>query len=179
MIVGVVALLLVLAVPLTGGSFQRLGEIPVRGWVLLPIALLLQVLLFSVLSDVPAWLGFPVHLLTYALAAVFLWLNRAVRGVPLIALGAALNGVTIALNHGTLPASEWAVRTAGLPADKGFSNSGMLENPTLPWLGDIFAIPSGLPFANVFSVGDILVLAGVAVLVLANSHSKEPAKSQN
>lgn len=38
MIVGVLALLVVLAVPLTGGSLRRLGLMPIRGWWLLPLA---------------------------------------------------------------------------------------------------------------------------------------------
>lgn len=169
MIVGVLALLAVLAVPLTGGSFQRLGQTPIRGWWLLPIALALQVLVITVLTGLPSGLAATVHLATYGLAGVFLWLNRSLRGLPLLAAGALLNGLTIALNGGTLPASEWALRTAGLDEKAGFANSAVLENPRLPWLGDVFAIPEGLPLANVFSIGDVLIVAGVAVLVVANS----------
>ncbi|GAB6900265.1 DUF5317 domain-containing protein [Kineosporia succinea] len=174
MIIGVAALLLLLAVPLTGGSLRQLGEIPVRAWWLLPAALLLQVLLFSVLTKVPDWLGFSLHLLSYMLAGAFIWANRALRGLPLIALGAGLNAVTIALNGGTLPASESAVRTAGLADSEHFSNSGVLSDPRLPWLGDVFAVPSGVPFANVFSIGDVVILTGVAVLVFGHSRVHRP-----
>jgi hypothetical protein len=31
------------------------------------------------------------------------------------------------------------------------------------FLGDVFAIPAGWPLANVFSVGDVLILLGAAV----------------
>lgn len=136
---------------------------------------MLQVLVITVLTDLPSGLAAAVHVATYGLAGVFLWLNRAVRGVPLLSLGAVLNGVTIAANGGTLPASEWAVRTAGLADKEGFTNSGVLENPRLLWLGDVFAIPEGWPFANVFSVGDVLIVAGVAVLVMANSREPDQA----
>lgn len=169
MIIGVLALLLVLAVPLTGGNLARLGQIRIRAWGLLPVALGAQVLIFAVFPELPDRLGISVHLLTYALAAVFLWMNRSVRGMTLIGVGAVLNGVTILLNGGTLPASEWAVRTAGVASSGDFVNSGVLENPRLPWLGDVFAIPQGVPFANVFSVGDVLIVLGVGVLVLVNS----------
>ncbi len=169
MIVGVLALLAVLAIPLTGGSFLRLGQVPIRGWWLLPLALVLQVLVITVLTDLPSGLAAGVHVATYVLAGIFLWLNRAVRGVPLLGLGAVLNGVTIAVNGGTLPASRWAVETAGLDDKEGFVNSGVLESPRLLWLGDVFAVPEGMPFANVFSMGDVLIVAGVAVLVIANS----------
>jgi len=40
-----------------------------------------------------------------------------------------------------------------------------LADPHLPWLGDTFAIPSGVPLANVFSVGDIVLVLGVLVLL--------------
>jgi hypothetical protein len=173
MIVGVVALLLVLAVPLTGGSFRPLGQLTIRAWWLLPLALVLQVLVISVFPGLPTVLAAGVHVATYALAGVFVWLNRAIRGVPLLALGAASNAVTIAVNGGTLPASRWAVRTAGLDEADGFANSAVLRHPHLAWLGDVFAVPEGWPLANVFSVGDVLILAGVAMFVLANSRSPE------
>ena len=35
----------------------------------------------------------------------------------------------------------------------------------LPWLGDVFAVPAWLPFANVFSIGDVLVLVGMTWVV--------------
>lgn len=43
-----------------------------------------------------------------------------------------------------------------------------LTNPVLRPLTDIFAIPAGLPLANVFSIGDVLIGIGIAaVLALA------------
>ena len=41
----------------------------------------------------------------------------------------------------------------------------MLENPKLLFLGDVFATPASLPLHNVFSIGDGILLLGVAVLV--------------
>ena len=71
--------------------------------------------------------------------------------------------MTIALNGGTLPASASALKSAGLELDPAeFLNSGVLADPRLPWLGDVFAIPAGWPLANVFSIGDVLILCGVA-----------------
>ena len=34
-------------------------------------------------------------------------------------------------------------------------------------LTDIFALPTWVPFANVFSVGDVLIAAGVVVVIVA------------
>jgi hypothetical protein len=165
---GLLALLMLAAVPLTGGDLRRLAAIRF-GWAwLLPVALGLQVLVITVDPGMPRVLTVSTHLLTYALAGAFLWRNRRVPGLPLLAAGAASNAVTIALNGGTLPASASAVRRAGLQIDPSvFTNSGVLAHPRLPWLGDVFAVPSVVPFANVFSVGDVLILVGAGVLVHA------------
>jgi hypothetical protein len=170
MLMGVVAVLIVASVPLTGGSLRRLWDLPVAATWLLPVALGLQVLVVDVLPALPEPLPTAVHLLTYLLAAVFLWLNRRIAGVPPLALGAALNGVAIAANGGTLPASAAALERAGWStADGEFANSAVLAHPHLAWLGDVFAVPAAVPFANVFSVGDVVILLGAAWLVHRNS----------
>ena len=163
---GVLALLLLASVPLLGGDLRRLAHVRLRSAGLLPLALGLQVLVITVVPQAPTAVVVPVHLATYALAAVFVWRNRALPGLPVIALGGAMNGAAIAANGGTLPASEAALRRAGLAADPAeFTNSGVLEDPRLAFLGDVFAVPAGVPFANVFSLGDVVVLAGAAYAV--------------
>jgi hypothetical protein len=54
----------------------------------------------------------------------------------------------------------------------------VLSHPALEPLTDIFAIPRGIPFANVFSVGDILLGAGVFILIVVmmrRGRAQEPA----
>jgi hypothetical protein len=34
-------------------------------------------------------------------------------------------------------------------------------------LTDVFAIPAGVPLANVFSIGDVLIGVGIAVVIAA------------
>jgi hypothetical protein len=107
-----------------------------------------------------------VHVGTYLLAAAFLALNWRVPGVWLVALGGLSNGLTIALNHGTLPARAGALREAGLQVRRtDFVNSGVMAHARLPWLGDVFAVPKGVPLANVFSVGDVVLVIGAFVVV--------------
>ena len=103
------------------------------------------------------------HVLTYVAAFAFLWLNRRVPGALIVGAGALSNGIVIALNGGTLPASASAVKAAGIDPDLAFANSGVLEHPVLPWLGDMFAWPAPLPLANTFSVGDVLIVIGAFV----------------
>lgn len=160
---GAVVLILVALVPLTGGSLRRLGDLRLRAVGLVMGSLLAQVLITDVVVDGPRSVLVAVHLLTYVAAAVVLWLNRGVPGLLMLGAGAGLNVVTIAANGGTLPASAAALRRAGLPvAPAGFSNSGVLPHPALPFLGDVFAVPAGVPLANVFSIGDVLILLGAA-----------------
>ncbi len=60
-----------------------------------------------------------------------------------------------------MPASADALGRAGLvAAPRGFSNSIALADPRLAALGDVFAVPESWPLANVFSIGDVLVVAG-------------------
>ena len=157
------ACLLALLSPLLGGrSLAGLLRVRLAGLPLVWAALLVQVVAVEV--PLPHLLAAATHLASYALAAAFLWLNRDLRGLPVLALGAACNAGTIALNGGTLPASAVAVRAAGIDADEQFLNSAVLPDPVLPWLGDVFAWPHPLPLANVFSVGDVLIVLGVGVM---------------
>jgi len=162
-IIPLLALLLVLSPLAAGGRLRRYADVQIRyGWVV-ALALAAQIVAIEVLPGA-ARLGLAaVHVATYLAAGVFVWLNRSIPGLWLVALGAASNGVTIALNGGTLPASASALKSAGLELDSSeFLNSGVLTDPRLPWLGDVFAIPAGWPLANVFSIGDVLILCGVA-----------------
>jgi hypothetical protein len=159
----VLGLVILLSVALFGGRLQALAEIrPRRTWVILT-ALILQIVAISVVPGWPRPLLVGAHLFSYVLAGWWVWANRHIAGLPIITLGGLLNGVTIAINGGTLPANPHALARAGIhPVAGDFNNSGILAHPHLAFLGDVFAIPAGWPLANVFSVGDFLILAGLA-----------------
>lgn len=155
-----------LALPFTGR--RRPAEPAVRwarGWALVA-ALGLQLALSSLLSGPPSPLRAAAHVGSYLLAASALAANRRLPGMWLLALGAGLNVVAIAANGGVMPASEWAVATAGIEPQAGqFHNSSVLASPRLLLLGDVLALPAAWPLRNVFSVGDVLLAAGGAVAV--------------
>lgn len=169
MFLGLCALVLLAAVPLTGGSLARLADLRVRGVPLLVGALGLQVLVITVWPSMPHPLAVVGHLASYLVLAWVLWLNRGLPGMVLIGAGAGANGVTIAINAGTLPASPSALRAAGIHLRPGFDNSGLVTHPHLAWLGDVIATPSWLPMRNMLSIGDLLLVAGTAVLVVAST----------
>lgn len=161
-------LLLALAlVPVTGGSLVRLADIHLRWVWAIAIALGLQVVIISVFPDRFEFLQVPFHFLSYGFAALFVWANRRIPGMVIIAVGALSNLIAIAANGGVMPATAGALRAAGLQVKTGeFENSTVVEDPKLQFLGDVFAVPDSVPIIdNVFSVGDILIAIGIFVLI--------------
>jgi Family of unknown function (DUF5317) len=164
MIIVVASILAILTVPLTGRSLAPLARLDLRRVWMVWLSIALQ-LVITLIAGFPNWLGQPLHLFTFALSAGFLWSNRHLPGAVFVAIGAGSNLAAIAANHGTMPASAWAWHTAGFPTLTGqFENSNVVHNARLAWLGDVFAIPKGWPFANVFSAGDVLIVIAVAYL---------------
>jgi len=105
-------------------------------------------------------------LTSYALLIGAAVLNRRITGVPLVALGMGMNVVAVAANGGTMPVLPEAMHAAG--GDHAtYANSTAAADPNLSWLVDRWAVPDWVPLANVFSVGDVLIAAGAAVIVLA------------
>ncbi len=165
-----VALLIVLAfasVPLTGGRLERLADLDPRGVRWLMAALVGQLMIIVVVPGGDTDVHRAVHVATYAAAAVFLWANRRIPGMLVLGAGAMLNAVAIAANGGVMPASREGMRAAGMPlaAPGEFVNSAPVDDARLQFLGDVLAIPSWLPGAKVFSVGDVLIAVGAVLVV--------------
>jgi hypothetical protein len=165
MIIVVASIAAILTVPLTGRSLTPLAQLTLRRVWLVWLSIVLQFVI-TLVPNFPNWLGQPVHLFTFALSAGFLLSNRRLPGAYLVAIGASLNLAAIAANNGTMPATEWAWHTAGFPTlvDQ-FENSNVVHGARLWWLGDVFAVPKGWPFANVFSVGDVVIVFAVGYFV--------------
>lgn len=164
MLVIAACLVAIVSVVPASGRLSRLAEVRLRGLWLPVAALALQVVILEVVPRAPRALLVVGHLASYVLAGIFVWLNRSVPGLLVVAAGATLNGVVIAINGGTLPASPSAQRLAGITEVPGdFTNSGVVARPHLSVLGDVFAWPQPLPLANVFSVGDLLIVLGVGI----------------
>jgi hypothetical protein len=159
-------LLAVVTVPLAGGDLTRLAEHRFRRPWALAAALAVQIVIISVIPDSDPLLLAAAHLVSYVLAILFLLANGSIPGLWLVGAGTGMNLVAIAANGGVMPATHAALAAAGrLPKGDGFVNSGVLEDPNLVFLGDVFAIPKELPFANVFSAGDVCIVVGAALVV--------------
>lgn len=163
MIIPVAALVVILLPLALGGQPQRLAALHLKHTTWIMAALAVQIVIVELVPR-PANLMKALHIGTYLIAAAFILLNRHIPGLLIIGAGTLSNGITIALNGGSLPASSTAMRAAGIPEHSDtFVNSGHIAHPVLPWLGDIFAVPAPLPLANVFSIGDILIITGLAI----------------
>lgn len=151
---------LALISPLLAGRWPAALFLHRWRWPLLIWATLaIQVVVVEV--PLPGGLAPVLHVVTYLVALGFVWANRHIPRILLVAAGAAANGITIALNNGVLPASAGAAAAAGIDPHTAFANSAVVDHPTLPWLGDVFAWPAPLPLANTFSVGDVLIVLGI------------------
>lgn len=139
----------------------RLARLPIVGLWLVWAAFVIQILVFEVVGYyIPIVASNVLHIGTYALCAVFLVRNRGLPGGWVIMVGAMSNLVAILANGGTMPANASAWKKAGLPEPTAFENSSFATDANLAVLGDIFYIPDGWPLANVFSIGDIVIVLG-------------------
>jgi len=107
------------------------------------------------------------YMLSTALVIVSVLLNLRITGMALVALGAISNLVAIVFNRGYMPADAGAMAALGKTAPTTYSNSAILSEPMLKPLTDTFALPTWVPFANVFSIGDVLIAVGVVVVIVA------------
>jgi hypothetical protein len=174
MLLGIVALLTLIAVLATGGRLSALANVKLRAAYLVGAALGAQVLIVSILPGSFDGLHRPVHLATYVLIGAFVWVNRRLPGIVIMAAGGGANAAAIFANGGVMPARPGALTTAGMPAEKAgeFANSAVVDGSALSWLGDVFAIPASWPASNVFSVGDVLIAIGLAVALVSLSGSR-------
>jgi hypothetical protein len=153
---------------LAGGSLGRLERVSIRWAPVAMIGLLAQLVLFlGPVAGRVGELGMPVYVISTAAVLVVVIRNARLPGLALVAAGAASNLAAIVANGGYMPASAGALAALGKSVGDAYSNSTVAISPALTPLTDLFALPRWLPFANVFSIGDVLICLGVAVAVAA------------
>ena len=162
---------------LRGGRLRSLASVRFRAGPVVGFAVALQVLL----GWTPAGSRFALVLVSYALIGAWLAVNALVpargHGAPalrlalgVVAAGWALNVVVMALNGG-MPVSRHAldaVGGAGTDVEAGhlWKHVEADAGTRLPWLGDSIAVPFA-PFRGVISAGDVAMLTGVGLAVVA------------
>jgi hypothetical protein len=152
---------------IAGGSLRPFERFRVHWWAVALAGLALQGIPLASGASRPV--GSIVLAGSYGLLGAFAWVNRRLPAVWLVMVGLALNILVIAVNGG-MPVSAGALETAGARAD-GLAGAGTLKHhlmgpdDLLTPLGDVIGIPP--PIGAVISIGDVLLYAGVAILVIA------------
>jgi Family of unknown function (DUF5317) len=166
MILALVYVAVLASVPLAGGKLSALADLPLRRPWLAAAAIVIQVVVISLLPGGSHTLHAGLHVASYGLLGAFAWANRRLTGVPVVALGGLLNFIAIAANGGVMPTDpKVAASLAHTTARGDFANSAVQAHPKLLFLGDIMATPASWPVHNIYSIGDVLIVLGVAVLL--------------
>lgn len=161
---------------LLGGRIERLSQLQFV-WAWLAVAgLAIQVVLFSTsfADTFPPGVGEAIYVASTGMVLIAVWRNLAVPGLAVVAVGAISNLAAVVANVGVMPTTVEALRTAGMGAEEGFSNSAVLPDPALAPLTDIFAIPAAVPLANVFSIGDVLIAVGLIATIALGMRREAP-----
>jgi len=167
--------------PLLGGSWRRLGRLRIRFLWIFYAAIAMQLVAFPV--KVMPWhtsdrIGVVLWLISYGLFIAGIAANfRQLPGIVFIAAGLVSNLAAIVVNGGHMPALPSALRAAGLHFSQS-RNSAEMAMPHLSWLVDRWAAPSWIPWANVFSVGDVLIAFGGFIFVLGATRAIRPIRRQ-
>ncbi len=158
------------------GQLRRLPSLPFRALWLIPLALLIQILIFPLFSERPliTFATPELHVLSYAILFLWLLLNLSVRPVWAIGAGALFNVVVVLANGGYMPSSVTALERADLGSvaaalltDGTYGNVALMgEGSRLDVLGDWLFLPSWIPGATAFSIGDLLIMVGLVWLVV-------------
>jgi hypothetical protein len=160
--------------PLLGGRWSRLATIRLRLVWLFYVAIAMQLVAFPFRSM--PWrtsdrVGIVLWLISFGIFLVAIAVNAHLPGLPLIALGLLSNIVAVVSNGGHMPALPSALRAAGMLHFTTSNNSAKMASPNVGWLVDRWAVPSWVPWGNVFSVGDVAVVTGGVFFVLVATGS--------
>jgi hypothetical protein len=179
----VIAASLVVAVAV-GGDIRRLSQIRVNRPELLIAAFGVKavVALLGVAHSVLAVaVARPLNIVGAVLLLVVVWLNRRIPGANIFGAGLLLNLVAILAFGGRMPVV--------LPADVDLNSPTLaalrtgldplhvwLQHPHGLWfIGDIFSIPTLGGHHSLVSIGDLLMSAGVAWLIVRCSQKASGA----
>jgi hypothetical protein len=152
---------------LAGGRIAGLASLRIRWSPVIMAGLLVQVALFTDLAAQRVGdLGPILYVASTFMVLAAIIRNRAIPGMVVVVAGAACNLAAIIANGGYMPAGRKALEALGETVPAVYSNSSAVQDPALWPLTDIFALPRWLPWTNIFSIGDVLIGVGIALVIV-------------
>jgi len=164
---------------LRGGKLSRLSALPLR-WPALPILAFAAQTVVIYFPD-PSRMGLlsphvVILIVSYLAFLVSIWVNRQLPGMVIICVGLLFNLTVMLANGRYMPITPEAVERIGHTQMVSVGDAGARvssskdvvlpkEETVLWYLSDIFLLPPPFPIPTAFSGGDVLVAAGVFLLV--------------
>lgn len=160
---------------LRGGRSLNIGNLEFKGWVLIVIGFLLQML--PMLLGRMSWMAHNGHIIAFATMVLVFFivvLNGDKRGFWLVASGAVLNILAMAFHSLRMPVYLPGLQKAGhLELVESISNNAVLNYTGLDqlagwtdYLGKVIVVPTFYPFAQALSLGDLVMSAGIFLFVV-------------
>ncbi|MHB8841483.1 MAG: DUF5317 domain-containing protein [Candidatus Aquicultor sp.] len=149
-----------------GGRMSALSKISLRHGSLVIMALVIQLTLFvcgfTPYSALPE--GMVANIVSYMLVIAFLFLNRQVKLIEVVAAGLTLNFLAIVSNGGYMPGPTAAFASSAL--DSAVSSAQVANAESSLWfLGDTFTLPLFSSIGYAFSIGDLVIALGMFAII--------------
>jgi Family of unknown function (DUF5317) len=159
-------LLLALGLRYGRAGYAHLAELRLRGTYFAFVAVAAQVLAMVSQHRIAPLLISLVCLTT------FCWLNRRCSGMAFVFGGVMLNLIVMLANGGVMPVNAEAFAVVqGVAVDQasiqGPAKSAVIADQlaALAWMGDRLLLPGPLTRLAAWSIGDVIMIAGIGVLL--------------
>lgn len=151
------------------GNWLHFGIVKIKGFTIVVVGAAIQILVFRLAdasgNEVQQFLFtqfYILHLISYILILVPLFVNSNYRSLYIMGMGTLLNLVPIAFNNGKMPV-QLNETLSGTHFDIG--HVLLTEATRFRWLSDIIFIREPYPFPKIISIGDIFIVIGVFLLI--------------
>jgi hypothetical protein len=160
---------------LTGGQIGNLANLSFRWpWFVIAALVIREATVLSPLARIEN-IQYLYAAALAMLVAWTVWHIRRVRGVWIVALGAALNLVVVIANGAHMPV---APALAGILVQRGHIGQYVVMGPdtNLNWLADWIGVPS--PLGGAYSPGDVVVAVGIGLVAFFATRQQPAAATK-